>query len=124
VLWFDLPIGSIKRISTKSFVDDLILGRRDVSFRAVSYCELLNLISNLTWRFECFVIHSSLILKQNWSGSLLDDHIAKTTGCTSQLMKCHTFTVGARFDMCILKEGYMTVSCHALLGETEYHPSV
>ena len=89
MLWFDLPIGSIKRMSTKSFVDDLILGRRDVSFRAVSYCELLNLISNLTWRFECYVIHSSLMVRQNWNNVidycsqdwyLLFDRIVKIPG--------------------------------------------
>lgn len=89
MLWFDLPIGSIKRISTKSFVDDLILGQRDVSFRAVSYCELLNLISNLTWRFECYVIHSSHMVRQNWN-NVIDycsrdwylpyDRIVKTSG--------------------------------------------
>lgn len=79
MLRFDLPIGSIKRISTKSFVDDLILGRRDVSFRAVSYCELLNLISNLTWRFECYVIHSSVDSKTK-------DGTVKSTVSTGKLM--------------------------------------
>ena len=46
VLWFMIPTGSIERISIKSFVDDLILGRGDVSFRAVLCCELLSPIPN------------------------------------------------------------------------------
>ena len=43
MLWLMIPNGSIKRTCSKSFVDDLILGRGDVSFRAVFYCELLSL---------------------------------------------------------------------------------
>ena len=37
-----IPKGRILCISSKSFVDDLILGRGDVSFLAVLRCELLN----------------------------------------------------------------------------------
>ena len=95
MLWFDLPIGSIKRISTKSFVDDLILGRRDVSFRAVSYCELLNLISNLTWRFECLVIHSSFIHSEQQidCGTYVMIVLLQFKVCMFQLMKCNAETV-------------------------------
>jgi len=43
VLWFQIPNGSIKRTSSKSFVDDLIHGQGDVRVRAVLYCESLSL---------------------------------------------------------------------------------
>ena len=46
VLWLVIPNGSIKRSSSKSFVDDLILGRGGVRIRAVLHCEVLSLIPN------------------------------------------------------------------------------
>ena len=42
----------IERESTKSSVDDLILGRGDVSFRAAFTLRVTESQPHLTWRFE------------------------------------------------------------------------